>query len=41
MASVFGDAEGILFIDYLENDKTITGHLDDWLTVLHLSITLV
>jgi hypothetical protein len=25
MASVFWDAEGILFIDYLENDKTITG----------------
>jgi len=25
MASVFWDAEGILFIDYLENGKTITG----------------
>jgi hypothetical protein len=25
MASVFWDAEGILFIDYLEKDKTITG----------------
>jgi hypothetical protein len=25
MASVFLDAEGILFIDYLENGKTITG----------------
>ena len=25
MASVFWDAEGILFIDYLENDKKITG----------------
>jgi len=25
MASVFCDAEGILFIDYLENGKTITG----------------
>jgi hypothetical protein len=24
MASVFWDAEGILFIDYLEKDKTIT-----------------
>ena len=24
MASVFWDAEGILFIDYLENGKTIT-----------------
>jgi hypothetical protein len=25
MASVFWDAEGILFTDYLENGKTITG----------------
>jgi hypothetical protein len=25
MASVFWDAEGILFIDYLETSKTITG----------------
>jgi hypothetical protein len=25
MASVFWDAEGILFIDYLEKSKTITG----------------
>jgi hypothetical protein len=25
MASVFWDAEGILFIDYAEKDKTITG----------------
>ena len=25
MASVFWDAEGILFIDYLEKGKTITG----------------
>jgi hypothetical protein len=25
MASVFWDAEGILFIDYLEKVKTITG----------------
>jgi hypothetical protein len=25
MAPVFWDAEGILFIDYLEKDKTITG----------------
>jgi hypothetical protein len=25
MASVFWDAEGILFIDYLENNKKITG----------------
>jgi hypothetical protein len=25
MASVFWDAEGILFIDYLERGKTITG----------------
>jgi hypothetical protein len=25
MASVFCDAEGILFIDYLEKGKTITG----------------
>jgi len=25
MASVFWDAEGILFINYLENGKTITG----------------
>ena len=25
MASVFSDAEGILFIDYLEKGKTITG----------------
>jgi hypothetical protein len=25
MASVFWDANGILFIDYLENGKTITG----------------
>jgi len=24
MASAFWDAEGILFIDYLEKDKTIT-----------------
>jgi len=27
MASVFWDAEGILFIDYLEKGKTITGHI--------------
>jgi hypothetical protein len=25
MASVFWDAEGIMFIDYLEKGKTITG----------------
>jgi hypothetical protein len=25
MASVFWDAEGILFIDYVEKGKTITG----------------
>jgi hypothetical protein len=25
MASVFWDAEGILFVDYLEKGKTITG----------------
>jgi len=25
MASVFWDAEGVLFIDYLEKGKTITG----------------
>jgi hypothetical protein len=25
MASVFWDAEGILYIDYLEKDKAITG----------------
>ena len=27
MASVFWDAEGILFIDYLEKGKTITGNI--------------
>jgi len=27
MASVFWDAEGILFIDYLEKSKTITGDI--------------
>jgi len=27
MASVFWDAEGILFVDYLENGKTITGDI--------------
>jgi hypothetical protein len=27
MASVFWDAEGILFTDYLEKGKTITGNI--------------
>jgi hypothetical protein len=35
MASVFWDAEGILFIDYLEKGKTITGeYYSTLLTVL-------
>ncbi|KFM79379.1 hypothetical protein X975_18206, partial [Stegodyphus mimosarum] len=37
MASVFWDAQGTLFIDYLEKDKTINSEyyvaLLDWLSV--------
>jgi histone-lysine N-methyltransferase SETMAR len=39
MASVFWDAEGILFIDYLEKGKTITGeYYSDLLTRLDKKI---
>jgi hypothetical protein len=39
MASVFWDAEGILFFDYLEKDKTITGeYYSNLLTILDKKI---
>jgi hypothetical protein len=39
MASVFWDAEGIFFIDYLEKGKTITGeYCSDLLTRLDKKI---
>jgi len=39
MASVFWDAEGILFIDYLEKGKTITGeYYSNLLTRLYKKI---
>jgi len=38
MASVFWDAEGILFIDYLERGKTITGEYSNLLTRLYEKI---
>jgi hypothetical protein len=39
MASVFWDAEGILFIDYIEKGKTITGeYYSNLLTRLYKKI---